>query len=212
MDLQAALNSEHNRIAISGRGEVVTAVSADTQFGISVTYDSPMEQIKQQIKQAIRGSLGSVAGTVVGLVEQTATNQVFSKATSTKLWTGTDAPTMSTTLLFIAVNNSDNVLAKANTLAKFVLPTGDNVLDPPNLYRGGSLTGTELGVQGALSVRIGKWFKATNMFLIDGDFSPTISKEVLPSGLPLYVSIELKLTAYRMVTADEWVSFFLGGG
>lgn len=60
-----------------------------------------------------------------------------------------------------------------------------------------------------LRLRVGKWLQADNL-LVQSLGNPTISRQTMKgSGNPLYVSCNISLRPYKMVTYKEFLSYFL---
>lgn len=109
-------------------------------------------------------------------------------------------------------NISSGVIDK---VGGFIGATSENLLTAPNGYR--SVLGTlqagqftrstsESGVEGTCTVTIGKWFRALNQILLSADFD--ISRATLPSGVPLYAEGKITFEPYRMITDEEFDSYF----
>ena len=97
----------------------------------------------------------------------------------------------------------------------FIGATSENLLTAPNGYRSvlGALQAgqftrstSESGVEGTCTVTIGKWFRALNQILLSADFD--ISRATLPSGVPLYAEGKITFEPYRMITDEEFDSYF----
>jgi hypothetical protein len=109
-------------------------------------------------------------------------------------------------------NISSGVIDK---VGGFIGATSENLLTAPNGYRSvlGALQAgqftrstSESGVEGTCTVTIGKWFRALNQILLSADFD--ISRATLPSGVPLYAEGKITFEPYRMITDEEFDSYF----
>lgn len=123
--------------------------------------------------------------------------------------------------------SAPSVVAAAGDMASGIISTvssalglgaidlNKNLLTAPNGYK--SLLGTveqgvfsrnveQSGVEGTCTVTIGKWFRALNQILLSADFD--ISRATLPSGVPLYAEGKITFEPYRMITDEEFDSYF----
>lgn len=123
--------------------------------------------------------------------------------------------------------SAPSVVAAAGDMASGIISTvssalglgaidlNKNLLTAPNGYK--SLLGTveqgvfsrnveQSGVEGTCTVTIGKWFRALNQILLSADFD--ISRATLPNGVPLYAEGKITFEPYRMITDEEFDSYF----
>lgn len=215
LDIIQAYNNPDTRIRILLGGEVVTGcVIADTSMQAPIQWNDPLQQLAEMAKQKLQGLLGSALSTGVDILRQASPVQAQPMETTIKQFVSTGGPTVPLSMLFLAVNPSDDVRVPINKIMKYVWPTNSGgVTFAPGGYKnvvftgGGGSAGQAPG--GVITVEIGRWFSAKQIMLITGDPTPTYSKEVVSgSGLPLWSSINVTFVPYRMITYDDWMSFF----
>lgn len=126
--------------------------------------------------------------------------------------TGASAPSL--------ISGAGNIISGAinfvgSAIGMGAVDVNKNLLTAPNGYK--SLLGTvelgrfgrtieQSGVEGTCTVTIGKWFRALNQILLSADFD--ISRATLPSGVPLYAEGKITFEPYRMITDEEFDSYF----
>lgn len=100
-------------------------------------------------------------------------------------------------------------LSKAKQIHEAALPTKGK----PAIGRKGRFFSAPLGyrfadtdVKGVLTLQVGKWFRATNLVLIDSQFTP--SKQVLSNGQPVFVTGSFTVEPYQLITYEEFLEYF----
>ena len=101
-------------------------------------------------------------------------------------------------------------LTMAKLLQKGVLPTkGIGVGGHEGIFFKAPLGYTfagKNGVQGTVSLTIGKWFVASDLVVTATNFTP--SREVMRDGQPLYVTGTIDLEPYELITYNTFLSYF----
>lgn len=184
------------------------------QLDSAVQWSSPLEEIlRQKAGQAagmIPGKFGDLigAGMGMGMASQLSPTSL-PLWTSTKNWMASNGPTLPLTLLFIAVDEDTDVTLPVKNLSigTHSKSEGGVAQTPPNGYVYGM--GTEPKTEGTLSVKLGSWFHAKNLYLIDS-MTVSFSQQVLVgSGKPLYSEVQLQMSPYRMIDRDEYQALFV---
>jgi hypothetical protein len=169
------------------------------------------------LDEAIRGAAQRASNELFGqMIVQAATwlkdmlPGTLPKETTLKNWVSSKGPSMMLDILFIAINKNDNVTVPVKLLANTVFPrTKDmKLLMPPNGYLFG-MNDEAVGIN-AITVEIGTWFKAVNMYLVDS-MAVSFSKQVSTGALsrPLYAEVKLSLSPKRVIDLDEFQGFFM---
>jgi hypothetical protein len=207
LDIANAIASEMAQVWITGTGNtpVVKAyVTENITIGSTVSWGNPMEQMINSIKSSM-----GIAGSALGAGMNAMTSlKVMTLQETVKQWAGSEGGSLKLPLFFIALTNQDDVRSQVNTLMDYVFPqqANDFIMKPPANY---STHKNMLTADGVLSVRIGNWFKAVKLMVINGGVSVTYSKEITPSGKPLYCQASVTFTPFRALTYDDWKGMFI---
>lgn len=214
LDIIQAYNDPNTQIRLLLGSDVVTGcVTNDTTIDASVSWNDPMSGIIEKAKNALSDQLGGMTKVAYDAARAVSPIQAQPIATTIKAWVASQGPTLSLPLLFLATKPGDDVRDPINKIMKYVLPTNSmGLMIPPGGYKNVALTGggsdTGTAPDGVITIQIGRWFSAKQIMIISGSSSPTFSKEVISSGLPLWASITPTFTPYRAITYDDWLSFF----
>lgn len=184
-------------------------IMSEFRIAVGNSYTSPLQS---QAQDAIAQSVEAAKAIASNFF---ATDKIFSWTPRTVeqsvyTWAGSDRPKFTIGLLFIAMENGDDVRASYRNLLNAVVPSfvveggKATFINPPLSYlpQGGR------SARGMVSVAIGKWFKGD--FLLITHVDGTMSKETLPSGLPLYCQVSATFETYRIVSAQEMQQWFGG--
>lgn len=200
-----ALSNKFTKIVfVNDRGDRVEGFVRD-DFNFQVTsrfqaaFDSEtMGRLSHKIN-SVTGMLGAAVGSRITQI------QVKHAAMTVLAWEGTDKPSFSLNLLFVAYKSTIDVLTQVKTLLKGVFPEtalGKGIFKAPLEYNA-------MGVGGAVgcwTVAIGQWFFAP--FQLFTTVSPRISKEVVSGGKPLYAEVGVSFEPYRMINWKEFQTYF----
>ncbi|MDK1290211.1 hypothetical protein [Pseudoalteromonas umbrosa] len=141
-----------------------------------------------------------------------------SRASTVRHWTSSEPQQFPVSFVLLAYNDRIDVRKDVSKLLRCLYPTGS----------GGefSIFGVEFGIgmkspmgyipkfgentpsENTATLKIGKWFEADGL-LID-DVAAEMSKEVTPSGNPLYANVTVTFSSYRMLYADDITNLFYG--
>lgn len=131
-------------------------------------------------------------------------------------WTDSSKLAMTLELLFVKLSEDDKILDNLKKFYDGVLPEFDSPQGgsgisnfKPSLVKapGGYVLGDAAQPEGVVTLKIGRWLKMVNI-LVMTNFNPTFSREVTPSGSPLYATASVSLQSYRLISAEEMKSFF----
>lgn len=124
-------------------------------------------------------------------------------------WTGSSRPPINLQLIFIATRRGDDVRKPTVAIMKSVLPTAIDIegaltlVAPLGYQASGNLTAS-----GVVAIKMGNWFQATNLIVRSAEF--TYSKEVTSNGTPLFATGSMTLEPFRVITYEEYRSWFIG--
>ena len=122
---------------------------------------------------------------------------------------GTDRPTFTVELLFVALKANDDPRKKAKLLLEGIFPQEgkEMLLRPPWNY---GLTSKEHMGSQKLSVQIGSWFRAPNQVLTSASFQ--FSRETTRTGVPLFVTGNVQFKPYMQLYDYQIKSYFINTG
>lgn len=225
-DLQ---NNPNARIIVKGLPELVIGfLVSDVEIGGSANFQSDSGFRLNDLINKISRFTGKFDSNLGGF-------RINNIQESILHWMGSENFSISLDLIFIAIKPDDDVRNYIRILAQGIYATVTSAKDIPGadkLY-GTKLFGTDLGAlipseniasvskapnsynginpegaTGVLSLYIGKWFKATDIFVLN-NFRFRISKECISSGLPLYAVGSIQLTAFKAIEPNDikgWLS------
>lgn len=168
------------------------------------------------------GLLGSVAPSIVevlktgtGLSEQLLAQTIMA-------WKGCEKPTFDIGLLFVHTkNNDDRPETQVRKLLGCCYPkfggdtksfTGQLMFapmgyTPTEAFTKEFIPGQNSPINGTCVLEIGEWFCAPGLLLQAANFD--FSKECAPDGSPLWAQGKVTLTTCRMISSDEYLSWFI---
>lgn len=183
-------------IALPTGGIVTGYMKDDLALSINSEYNSPFE-----LSQT--GGVSDMLEKASGMFG--ASMSLKTVAESKLLWKSSSMSPIQVTFSIVALNPGDDVREKVRTLSKAVFPTSDGVggtLKAPMGYAPGMPTSKPVNT---VSMKIGSWFNAS--YLVIRGLNPTFSKDVIKSGLPLYVDISLTLEPSLQLTQDDFIAW-----
>jgi len=198
LDIQTVKNSANYRVQIHGEGlDVRGWLSEDFSLTTSSHYASPFEEQRGQ------SSLSDVVNkviTAINTVTQRELAQVHLKSffQTVALWQGSERPSFSVTLYFVAETQDDNVLKPLSQLQRATVPGEASKLMKAPLGYAPTLSPNvkASSVKGTVALRIGQWFEAYGLLITS--VSATVSGTVMPNGLPLWSRATVQFMPYRM--------------
>ena len=208
------MNNPNAKVFISGLSkDIISYTTQDFQFRSSAqwsgrnpsSYLDMANTLERVGKEAYNRLFGSKLGELTSAMTLDLAGSILN-------YQGTELFGFSIPMYFVATKSEDDVRKKIGYLAEGQYPTfGGNEgglyrIYAPNNYKAIGLD----NIQGAVSIRIGQWFRTKKIFVIDNmDF--TISKETIPSGLPLYASGSVSFRSSRVLSIQEVKGMFLIG-
>jgi hypothetical protein len=148
-------------------------------------------------------------GPVVEYGEKIFQTQAKSLEETTLSYRGTEKPTFSLELLFVAINAKDDPRKSVRLLLEGCFPTvgktAGELLAPWGYQLGEN---NERSSKGKMVVSIGTWFTAPNQVLTNVSFN--FSKETIKSGVPLYAQGSIQFGPDQQLYAHQISSYFSG--
>ena len=176
-----------------------------SEFTISGTanyknpYESAMDEASTKLN-AITATVNSKAGTEIPQI------QLKTLAKTVGLYVGSEKPTFDVPMLFVTTKPGDNIVTDLAKLVSLTMPEEDkktSLIKAPGNYiaaEGAASAG------GTWTVSIGSWFRARHLLLLQAQ--ATFSKEVVPSGAPLYANASATFAPYRLVSSSDFRKYF----
>jgi len=202
---------ESAKITISGLtgGDIVGYLSDDISLSGMVRYSSPETSAMQNKASAMLNGASGMANLVGGGdIPQTQAKNV--QGTVVK-WQGNDNFEFELPLLFVATKEGDDVRTSPKRLLGAMYPdmqanpSFTDMLIAPNSFT--TTVGSSVATGGVCSIRIGAWFRAPKLFLVDNS-SFHFSKETMDdTGFPMWARGVVHFTSYRILTREEVESF-----
>lgn len=204
------LKNENAKVTVATGGAPVTAfVQSDLIINGSNNFTNSLQssnieslQVLLQKGQGIAQAMGATHGSQ------------FSARTlsqSTDFWTGSERPTFTIDMLFVALYEEDDVRKKVMELYRCTYPTAKGLvltetLIPPLGYQPDA---TGVNATGTITVKYGKWFRAPGQLMKNVSFK--FSKEVLKSGLPVFAVGSITFHPFREISFSEFQKYLLAG-
>lgn len=205
------------RIIINGFREegVDTAVEGfiSSEISMSGSTDFSSGGLSSQIQDKIGNIASQVATTYTLLTDSDIESfQLKTVKDTLMMWQGSENFPLNIPLTFVAIDPESTDMAMGGDVRLPVrrlmtalypsFKSGNpltSVMWAPNKYKSGQTRNAE----GALSVRIGRWFnsKGKKFLLRDANFS--FSKETLRDGRPLYATGSIELVSFRILSGEE---------
>lgn len=169
--------------------------------------------------QAAAKLAGSIGETVVskGLALVGIGNKPVSS--TVQQWDGSERPQFDVSLLFVHTKNDSNdrpenkaMFLNARCFPKIMsniqaAPMGYKpILEILDIGQGEYQTGQLSRVTGTVTLKIGEWFMAPNLLLMNSSFE--FSKECAPDYSPLYAQGKVQLTTARIISYVEYLNYF----
>jgi len=138
----------------------------------------------------------------------TSSRTILSKRGSIVKWEGSSKPSFSVPLVFIATNESSNILEKANQLWEFVMPVRENKTDAFWLGAPMGYSNSLDQPKGLITIGIGKWFRATDLVVDSVNINYDFVTDV--NGDPIYIEATLAVKPRALLTYSDYTSWFKG--
>lgn len=217
LNIERMIANENYKVVIAGLGSkpVTGFLQDDIKFGGGNNYNNPFEsEAQQKLSDVINKGVPAVAGVAKSFGYNVPTSQFSLKSFDQTIesWTGSQKPSFSMRLTFLALGPDDDVTDPVRKIMRAVMPTGNRLVTAPLGY-GVQITNKDglpgLAAHGTLAIRVGKWFQALGQ--ICRKAQPTISKECIASGLPLYSIVEFEFEPYRAISYSEFLGYWRKG-
>jgi len=197
LDIEAIKNNPNYKIVISTpEGIVKGYISDDFSFGMTSQYSTPFEEQESQSQFSDIVNKYGITGVNTLLGEDVSQVQLKSFAQTVALWQGSDKPDFSLTIYNIAETQKDDVAEPVKILLKGVVPEGTLQSKFMKAPYGYSPKLETIAPKGTVSIKIGNWFEAHGLLITN--VHSQFSSVVMPNGKPLYVTINVTFTPYRL--------------
>lgn len=199
-------------IAIPGVPRPVTGyIQNDVFISAGNEFNTPFEnQAQNSLNTKLQG-LGSVTGRFSDTAgEKLKTFSLKTIDQSALFWTGSRIPQFSIPLTFVAVRESDDVRDPVENLYKTVFPIFDKLSKSATIRPPLGYFPKGISADGTISVRIGNWFNASRLVMVNVDFS--FSREVIESGAPLFATGTVVMRPFRAISFNEFQGWLRGRG
>lgn len=191
--------------AVAPKGLVSGVITSPVSFAAGNDFNSLREAIEDV----------PLIGAGARLVRKGAEAAKFAGKTFTleleqtrKIWNNSGIPQLSISLAFYGLRSGeDRPIDKVRALYSSLFPTkaADSfIVNAPLGYK--FIEGKTLEASGTLELFIGKYFHAKGLVATSANFTPSI--EVMRDGSPLYMSGDITLESYKMVTYEEFLQWF----
>lgn len=207
---RAVINVKRSAEAAEGVELVRGFLQSDISINGGSLFSEPFSSAAQEsIANKIEKFKASLAGfDLTRKIAKSLKNITFRTVSqSVSLWQGTEKPTFSMDLLFLAFDDSPENDVRRNVARLFetVFPTisgsgraGRRQIKPPLGYFPDVINAR---ADGTISVFVGTWFRARNMVM--QSVNPTFSRETLPNGSPLFATVNIQFRPVVVLTFDD---------
>jgi len=213
LDIERAFQNINNVVRITSdgdkpfdvRGLMSSPFTSGGGNNWNTPLDNPVLDDASSTMQAIRTMEGALIKNRTYTQNITTNKQFKNNIATTKTYGGSNIPSYPANFTLVTYRKGQNVLDDVLKLMSTVLPqesASGSWITPPLNYDPGNFTGT-------VSLWYGKYFKASNLVVID--MSYTLSREVVPNNTPLYADIQMSLQPTRIQDIQEYSNHFLLG-
>lgn len=163
-------------------------------------------------KLPLVGSLFAAGSSVSDVIKASGNDTTMSVEQTRKIWQESRTPQLSIELTFWHIDShspsNDKPLNKVRRIYSALFPTkrDEFLVQAPLGYK---FTNSQGDAVGTLNLRIGQWFRASGLVMIDANFTPSL--EVASDGTPLYFTGSVTLEPYKMITYEEYLGWFRSG-
>lgn len=198
-----AIKNPRTQLRVSGGGVSFNAVLTDPfRIAGSAKYATPLETTTQETFHTALEAIKAVTGQQ-GLNLSLPSPKTAEQTVAT--WSSVDKLAFTLNVLFIALEEQDDIRRQIAPIYSAVYPEFDqvvagNFMVPPFGYKPRGLV-----AENTLAVEIGNWWRSTGMLITNVDFE--ISKEVIASGSPLYALGTISFEHYRIISYQEFLGF-----
>lgn len=220
------INDPNHRVLICNQkwhDRGVSALLGDPMtFAGGNTFDDPFIADIQRTFSDAMNSITQGANIAVGANFKM--GQILNRRQTAGVWKSSQKFKFSLSVFLISLAPEDNILHKAVSLYSGVFPEGErkeslqvkgqgqgpelnvNIINPPMGYTLAKGAGSEVDTQGTWSVKIGSGFHANKLLMLDCSF--TESKECVPNGQPLYITVNMTFESVQLLLAPQVAKFF----
>ena len=212
LDIEIENANKLYQFLIAGSGISVTGIM---QNELSIAGSNSFSTVKDVMSDIpIVGKALDIKDKMGGMIKLSGRSTITDYE-SRLVYDSSEKPVFSISYKFLNLSADQAVgkrgaLPMAKMLHQGVLPTkGKPAMGRTGLFfkapLGYTFAGNN-GVQGTVSLSIGKWFKASELVVKSTNFTP--SKEVMSNGQPLYVTGTIDLEPYELITYATFMGYF----
>lgn len=190
------------------------SVVGQAEWGTPFAHSPASRGMVDELVSGLTVAYNVVKGTM-------AQRRLQSKLQTVVTWSSSETPVFSFPLLLLALNKDDDVRVAASDLLKGTFPIETSLItlkapfgySPAGMAKSthkldkvGTMNTDAKAFDGTVAIFVGKWLQLFNMVI--RQVTVTFSKEVIPSGFPLYARVELMVLPAMMWTADDVDALF----
>ncbi|QJT70938.1 hypothetical protein GR7B_00140 [Vibrio phage vB_VcorM_GR7B] len=205
-DLESLKEDPNKQVILTNGSLTVTGyLEQDFEVGGSAVYDNPFEQFLDDKSAKLQQA--AAIGNQFGMTDMSSF-QLKSRLNTISLWTGSERPTFNIPFTLVRKRATDQpVTAVTSQLTSYLYPIAESGLEGLLSAPGGYATAEGGSATGTWTLKIGRWFRATGLILLNASF--THSKAVTTDDSPLYATGTVSMQPYRMISASEFRNYFL---
>jgi hypothetical protein len=206
---EALMSEDSNyKVTISGLygGSVEGILNAAVPIASANEFDSAKLALS---KIPLFGKVFDAASSIGEVMRISGNDTAMSIEQTRKVWQESRVPQLSFEVTFWNINPQgpakDKPINKVQRIYSGLMPTkrDDLIVSAPLGYKFTNDKGDAVGTMG---LRMGKWFLAGGLVMMDANFTPSL--EISSDGTPLYYTGTVTLEPYKMLTYGEFLGWF----
>lgn len=205
-------NGSNYKVSIGGLGHtnnvtVTGILNAPMPIAGSNEFDSAKVALSQL---PLFGKVFDIGNSISQILKISGNDTTMSVEQTRKIWQESKVPQLSVELTFWNIGShftkkDELPVNKVRAIYSALFPTKrDNLLVSAPL--GYKFTNDKGDAVGTVTLRIGRWFFATGLVVVDANFTPSL--EVTQDGSPLFYTGSVNLEPYKMITYQEFSGWF----
>ncbi len=180
-------------------------IDADYSFGATSNF-GPTSIAGQIADSTVSSAISKTTDNIAKGIGTDKTTKTFLQ--TQVAWGGSEVQAISLNIVVMA-KKGQNPLDIANFVWDYVLP-GSYADDLLQTVPGGYTIDALSNATGEVSVYIGEWFKAIDMFVVTTATVEISKQRVKGTSIPLYAKISMVLSPSRLFSAQEFKNCFIG--
>lgn len=209
---EAMMKGDSNyRVTIGGLagGSVTGILNAPMPIAGSNDFESMKVALS---KLPLLGNIFSAGQSISDAIRISGNDTTMSVEQTRKIWQESRTPQFSVEMTFWNIDShasaSEKPINKVRRIYSGLFPNKRDqfLVQAPLGYKFTNENGDAVGT---CTLRIGQWFLAGGLVMIDANFTPSL--EISSDGTPLFYTGTVTLEPYKMVTYGEFLSWFKKG-